>query len=62
VKSGEEPRLAYNRVLLSSVLAREARASDISLRADGLVTTHVRSAAHAADVLGMTRQRLANRL
>jgi hypothetical protein len=49
-------------VLLSSVLAREARASDISLRADGLVTTHVRSAAHAADVLGMTRQRLANRL
>ena len=34
---GEEPRLAYNRVLLSSALAGEARASDISLgcRAQG---------------------------
>ena len=34
---GEEPRLAYNRVLLSSVLAGEVRASDISLgcRAQG---------------------------
>jgi NAD(P)H-nitrite reductase large subunit len=32
VKSGEEPRLAYNRVLLSSVLAGEVRASDISLK------------------------------
>jgi len=29
---GEEPRLAYNRVLLSSVLAGEVRASDISLK------------------------------
>ena len=29
---GEEPRLAYNRVLLSSVLAGEIAASDISLR------------------------------
>ena len=29
---GAEPRLAYNRVLLSSVLAGEVRASDISLR------------------------------
>jgi nitrite reductase (NADH) large subunit len=29
---GEEPRLAYNRVLLSSVLAGELRASDIELR------------------------------
>src|ERR1700747_1226921 len=29
---GEEPRLAYNRVLLSSVLAGEVRASDISLQ------------------------------
>src|ERR1700740_1510257 len=30
--SGDEPRLAYNRVLLSSVLAGEVRASDISLK------------------------------
>jgi nitrite reductase [NAD(P)H] large subunit len=29
---GEEPRLAYNRVLLSSVLAGEVHASDISLK------------------------------
>ena len=29
---GEEPRLAYNRVLLSSVLAGEIAASDISLK------------------------------
>src|SRR5258705_12160317 len=29
---GEEARLAYNRVLLSSVLAGEVRASDISLK------------------------------
>src|SRR5262249_26185686 len=29
---GEEPRIAYNRVLLSSVLAGEVRASDISLK------------------------------
>src|SRR5262245_15898544 len=29
---GDEPRLAYNRVLLSSVLAGEVRASDISLK------------------------------
>ena len=29
---GEEPRLAYNRVLLSSVLAGEVAASDISLK------------------------------
>src|ERR1700756_4815437 len=29
---GEEPRLAYNRVLLSSVLAGEGRASDILLK------------------------------
>src|SRR5215470_10407895 len=29
---GEEPRLAYNRVLLSSVLAGELRACDIELR------------------------------
>ena len=29
---GEEPHLAYNRVLLSSVLAGEVRASDISLK------------------------------
>src|SRR5262245_43085019 len=30
--SGEEPRLAYNRVLLSAVLAREVSRSDIELR------------------------------
>ena len=29
---GEEPRLAYNRVLLSAVLAREVSRSDIELR------------------------------
>ena len=29
---GDEPRLAYNRVLLSSVLAGEVRASDILLK------------------------------
>jgi nitrite reductase (NADH) large subunit len=29
---GEEPRLAYNRVLLSSVLAQEVRASEIELK------------------------------
>jgi hypothetical protein len=29
---GEEPRLAYSRVLLSSVLAGEARANAISLK------------------------------
>ena len=29
---GEEPRLAYNRVLLSSVLAGEIAANDISLK------------------------------
>src|SRR5262245_47330006 len=29
---GEEPRLAYNRVLLSSVLAGEIAATDISLK------------------------------
>jgi len=35
---GEEPRLAYNRVLLlSSVLAGEVASSDIELRADEVV-------------------------
>src|SRR5215475_3654349 len=29
---GEEPQLAYNRVLLSAVLAGEVRAADISLK------------------------------
>jgi NAD(P)H-nitrite reductase large subunit len=32
VKNGEQPRLAYNCVLLSSVLASEVRTSDTSLK------------------------------
>src|SRR4029453_4591436 len=32
---GEEPRLAYNRVLLSAVLAQEVSRSDIELRPAG---------------------------
>jgi NAD(P)H-nitrite reductase large subunit len=37
VKSGEEPRLAYNRVLLSSVLASEVRRERHFTEAGGLV-------------------------
>ena len=34
---GDEPRLAYNRVLLSSVLAGETAPEDIELKADVVV-------------------------
>ena len=37
---GEEPRLAYNRVLLSSVLAQEVSRSDIELRSAGWWRDH----------------------
>jgi nitrite reductase (NADH) large subunit len=56
---GEEPRLAYNRVLLSSVLAGEVRASDISLKpaswwSDRGVTLCYGSGVTAADIAGRT--------
>ena len=37
---GEEPRLAYNRVLLSSVLAREVSGGDIELKSAGWWRAH----------------------
>jgi nitrite reductase (NADH) large subunit len=56
---GEEPRLAYNRVLLSSVLAGEVHASDISLKpaswwSDRGVTLCYGSGVTAADIAGRT--------
>src|SRR5262245_65887758 len=61
---GEEPRLAYNRVLLSAVLAREVAASEIMLRsaewwrARGVTVLY----GHAAVGIGpqIRRVRLAN--
>ncbi|MCX7297958.1 MAG: FAD-dependent oxidoreductase, partial [Hyphomicrobiales bacterium] len=37
---GEEPRLAYNRVLLSSVLAREVSRGDIELKSQDWYSAH----------------------
>ena len=54
VKSGEEPPLPYNRVLLSSVLASEVRASDISLKQTAWWNAEV--AAHAG-IAGQSRHR-----
>jgi nitrite reductase (NADH) large subunit len=56
---GEEPRLAYNRVLLSSVLAGEVAASDISLKSanwwrDRGVTLRYGAAATAVDLPART--------
>ena len=56
---GEEPRLAYNRVLLSSVLAGEVRASDISLKpanwwSDRGVTLCYGAGVTAADIAART--------
>jgi nitrite reductase (NADH) large subunit len=56
---GEEPRLAYNRVLLSSVLAGEVRASDISLKpanwwSDRGVTLCYGAGVTAADIASRT--------
>jgi NAD(P)H-nitrite reductase large subunit len=45
VKNGEEPGLAYNRVLLTSVPASEARTSDTSLKPTAWWNAEV--AAHA---------------
>jgi nitrite reductase (NADH) large subunit len=61
---GEEPRLAYNRVLLSSVLAQEMAASDIELKparwwTDRGVTLIYGNAAVAIDP-GIRRVRLAS--
>ena len=53
---GEEPRLAYNRVLLSSVLAGEVASSDIELKSVALVA---RSRRHAALRLPRDRDRSA---
>jgi nitrite reductase (NADH) large subunit len=56
---GEEPRLAYNRVLLSAVLAGEVRASDISLKpaawwSDRGVTLCYGAGVTAADIAART--------
>jgi nitrite reductase (NADH) large subunit len=56
---GEEPQLAYNRVLLSSVLAGEVRASDISLKpanwwSDRGVTLCYGAGVTAADIAART--------
>jgi nitrite reductase (NADH) large subunit len=56
---GEEPRLAYNRVLLSSVLAGEVRASDIALKpanwwSDRGVTLCYGAGVSAADIAART--------
>jgi nitrite reductase (NADH) large subunit len=56
---GAEPRLAYNRVLLSSVLAGEVRASDISLKpanwwSDRGVTLCYGAGVTAADIAART--------
>jgi nitrite reductase [NAD(P)H] large subunit len=56
---GEEPRLAYNRVLLSAVLAGEVRASDISLKpanwwSDRGVTLCYGAGVTAADIASRT--------
>jgi nitrite reductase [NAD(P)H] large subunit len=56
---GEEPQLAYNRVLLSAVLAGEVRASDISLRpanwwSDRGVTLCYGASVTAADIAART--------
>src|SRR5262249_21698831 len=56
---GEEPRLAYNRVLLSSLLADEIAASDVELRParwwrDRGVTLRYGSPATAVDVAART--------
>ena len=61
---GEEPRLAYNRVLLSSVLAREVSQSEIELKAAGWwrdrgVTTLYGNSATAIDP-AIREVRLAN--
>ena len=40
---GEEPRLAYNRVLLSSVLAREVSRADIELKSEAMVARRTAS-------------------
>lgn len=52
---GEEPRLAYNRILLSSVLAGETDATDIDLKParwwrDGGVTVRYGTRAHAVNL------------
>ena len=52
---GEEPRLAYNRVLLSSVLAGETDQADIDLKPahwwrDGGVTLRYGTRAHSVDL------------
>src|SRR4029453_18738540 len=51
---GDEPRLAYNRVLLSSVLAGETDQADIDLKPahwwrDGGVTVRYGTRAHSVD-------------
>src|SRR5438105_13726535 len=56
---GEEPRLAYNRVLLSSLLADEIAPADIELKParwwrDRGVTLRYGSPATAADAAGKT--------
>lgn len=56
---GDEPRLAYNRVLLSSVLAGETNSQDIELRSaswwrDRGVTLTYGCAAHSIDLNGRT--------
>jgi hypothetical protein len=58
VKSGEEPRLAHNRVLLSSVLAGEVRVSDISLKPAAWRNAEVAAHAGIAVNRGTARQNM----
>lgn len=61
---GEEPRLAYNRVLLSSVLAREVSRSDVELKSADWYRAHGVSLIYGQRVTaidaGVRRIRLAN--
>ena len=64
---GDEPRLAYNRVLLSSVLAGDVRSDEIELKPaqwwrDRGVTLSYGQAATAVDVTGRTVQLIDGRL